>query len=156
MPAPCRLPVLIALLSALPAAGAAPTSADAQHSESASLDVEIAALRSTKGVIRICLTSDRRYFPDCANDPASHHVTVPANGERHVRFVNLPRAHYALSLIHDENGNGKLDTRLGIPREGFGFSRNPRILFGPPSFKATSFPLDSGLVRMQVKMEYML
>ena len=36
------------------------------------------------------------------------------------------------SLLHDENENSKLDTMLKIPKEGFGFSRNPAIRMGPP------------------------
>ncbi len=62
---------------------------------------------------------------------------------------------YAVSLIHDENGNGKLDTALGMPREGFGFSRNPAISFGPPKFKSASFAVN-GASAQTVKMKYML
>ncbi len=47
---------------------------------------------------------------------------------------------YAISAIHDENGNRQLDRSLiGVPTEGFGFSHNPRILFGPPSFAKARF-----------------
>ena len=53
-----------------------------------------------------------------------------------VRIAGLGRGDYAVSVIHDENNNAKLDTFAGIPREGFGFSRNPAIRFGPPKFSA--------------------
>jgi len=39
---------------------------------------------------------------------------------------------YAVSVFHDENSNGKLDTNfLGIPREGVGASNNAKGHFGP-------------------------
>jgi len=53
-----------------------------------------------------------------------------------VVFENLEPGDYAVSVIHDRNNNGKLDTnRLGIPKEGFAFGNNAMGIFGPPSFE---------------------
>ena len=71
-------------------------------------------------------------------------------------FDGLPRGGYAVAVIHDENGNHKLDTFAGIPREGFGFSRDPAIGFGPPSFAAARFPLAGDADRQQLRMRYIL
>jgi uncharacterized protein (DUF2141 family) len=68
----------------------------------------------------------------------------------------LPRGDYAIAVIHDENGNAKLDTLAGIPREGFGFSRNPPIRFGPPRFAAARFTLVDDAQMQQVRMRYIL
>jgi len=47
---------------------------------------------------------------------------------------------YAVSVFHDENYNGKLDTNLlGIPREGVGASNDARGNFRPPKFGAAAF-----------------
>jgi uncharacterized protein (DUF2141 family) len=59
-----------------------------------------------------------------------------------------------VAVIHDENSNNRLDTFAGIPREGFGFSRNPAIRFGPPRFAAARFVLDSDAEAQQVQMRY--
>jgi uncharacterized protein (DUF2141 family) len=59
-------------------------------------------------------------------------------------------------VIHDENGNAKLDTFAGIPREGFGFSRNPPIRFGAPRFSAARFAITGDAQRQQIGMRYML
>jgi len=61
-----------------------------------------------------------------------------------------------VAVIHDENSNSKLDTFAGIPREGFGFSRNPAIAFGPPRFTAARFTLDSDAEAQQIRMRYIL
>ncbi|MFV0623628.1 DUF2141 domain-containing protein [Sphingomonas sp. ac-8] len=125
--------------------GATPTTA---------LEVTLTDLRSTKGLIRLCLTADPANFPGCVDDARAVTRSVPA-GERTVRIEGLPPGGYALSAIHDENGNGKLDTLAGIPREGFGFSQNPRIGFGPPRFAAARFALAGDADRQQVRMRYL-
>ncbi|MCE3519738.1 DUF2141 domain-containing protein, partial [Escherichia coli] len=71
-------------------------------------------------------------------------------------FAGLPRGSYAIAVIHDENGNAKLDTFAGIPREGFGFSRNPPIRFGPPHFAAARFTIAGDADRQQIRMRYIL
>jgi uncharacterized protein (DUF2141 family) len=134
---------------------AALTSAVALNAaDSASLDVTVTGLRNKKGNILVCLTANRKAFPDCSKDAKALKRTVKANAGGSISFADAAPGTYALSLIHDENANGKLDTSIGIPSEGFGFSRNPKITFGPPSFKAASFAL-AGAGKQTVKMKYM-
>jgi uncharacterized protein (DUF2141 family) len=60
---------------------------------------------------------------------------------------NLKPGKYAFKFFHDENMNDKLDTSwMGIPKEGFGFSNNPSMTFGPPSFDKTIFELSESLL----------
>ncbi|MDR1437149.1 MAG: DUF2141 domain-containing protein, partial [Candidatus Symbiothrix sp.] len=47
---------------------------------------------------------------------------------------------YAVSIFHDENDNGKLDTGVfGIPKERTGNSNNARGSYGPPKFDDCKF-----------------
>jgi uncharacterized protein (DUF2141 family) len=68
----------------------------------------------------------------------------------------VPPGDYALLVLHDENGNNKVDTMLGIPREGVGFSRNPRLMFGPPRFEAVRIHIPAGASETDVKLQYFL
>ncbi|MEO9130247.1 MAG: DUF2141 domain-containing protein [Sphingomonas sp.] len=120
-----------------------------------SLALDVAKLRSTRGLIRICLTAVPKNFPACGNGALAVTRSVPATGHD-VTFEGLPYGTYAMAVIHDENSNGKLDTFVGIPREGFGFSRNPTITFGPPGFNAASFKLATDADAQQIMMRYML
>lgn len=44
--------------------------------------------------------------------------------------------------MHDENGNGKLDTnRVGMPIGGYGFSNNPRVM-RRATFDEAAFAVD--------------
>jgi uncharacterized protein (DUF2141 family) len=119
------------------------------------LDVEFTDLRSDKGVLQICLTSDAGDFPSCKNGAGAVRRTISAASPR-LRFEGLPPGKYAIAVIHDANANARLDTTLGIPREGFGFSRNPAIGFGAPSFSAARFETDGGAQVQQVRMRYLL
>ncbi|HEU4651639.1 MAG TPA: DUF2141 domain-containing protein [Croceibacterium sp.] len=120
-----------------------------------SLTVELANVRNQRGLLHLCLTNAPAHFPDCEADPDAVKATIRAS----VREVSLPAVEpgtYALAVIHDENGNGRLDTTLGIPNEGFGFSRNPAIGFGPPSFDRVRFPAEAGASRQVVRLRYLL
>lgn len=120
----------------------------------AELEVDVSGLRSKQGLIRLCVTAVAARFPSCEGDARAVTRSVPA-GQPAIRLGALPRGDWAVAVIHDANGNGKLDTMMGIPREGFGFSRNPPIGFGAPSFAAARFRLDGDRVE-GVRMRYLL
>jgi uncharacterized protein (DUF2141 family) len=119
-----------------------------------SIDVSVSGLRSAKGHVLVCITANAKAFPDCSKDAGATRMKISAK-QAQTMSVTVPAGTYAVSLIHDENGNGKLDTTLGMPREGFGFSRNPALGFGPPKFKAAAFVVN-GSAAQTVKMKYML
>lgn len=121
-----------------------------------SVDADVTGFRSSKGQVLACLTTRADRFPDCQKDPNARRVTIATTNAGTLRFDGLPSGDYALALIHDENGNGRLDTMMGIPREGFGFSRNPAIRFGPPRFSEARISVTSGAVDQNVKVKYLL
>ncbi|MBK25174.1 MAG: hypothetical protein CME70_14365 [Halobacteriovorax sp.] len=61
-----------------------------------------------------------------------------------------------MAVYHDKNSDFELNTNgLGIPKEGFGFSNNPRILFGAPKFKKAKFKLKaSENKKMLIKLKH--
>lgn len=120
------------------------------------LRVEVSHLRSDKGTVHACLTRDQAFFPDCGADARALRLSVPASEAGELRFSHLTSGTYALSIIHDENGNGKLDTFVAIPREGFGFSGNPPMSFGPPKFGEASFTLVPDGNLQVVRVRYLL
>lgn len=122
----------------------------------ASVVAKIAGLRSAKGLVQACLTRDAAAFPDCRQDPAAQRRSLPAAQARSVTFAGLAPGRYAIALLHDENGNGRADMLLMVPREGFGFSRNPRLRFGPPRFARSAFVLTGGAVTQSIRIRYLL
>lgn len=120
------------------------------------LEISIPKLRNERGMLHLCLTRSPKAFLDCRADPDARKLSLSARGERTLRFSGIAPGRYVISAIHDENGNGKLDTFLSIPREGFGFSRNPRIRMGPPRFEEVQIVVTGGANRQQVEMKYLL
>ena len=121
----------------------------------APLNLTLQGLRNGSGQVRICLTRHQAYFPDCSRDPQAVRRSIGA-GEAARLSIDAPPGDYALSVVHDQNGNGRLDTFLGVPREGFGFSRNPAIRMGPPRFRDTRFTLPDEGTSFAVRIRYIL
>lgn len=119
------------------------------------LEVTVERLRSQRGLLHLCLTRQPAHFPNCGADPQALKRSVPA-GAGPIRFTGIAPGGYALSIIHDENRNGRLDTIVGIPREGFGFSRNPVVRFGAPRFTQVRIDLPAGFTRQTIRMQYLL
>jgi uncharacterized protein (DUF2141 family) len=106
-------------------------------------------------VVRACLTTDRKSFPKCNQDPNAKRVVVPAAKTVTIRFKGVTPGDYAIALLHDENNNGKADRSLGmIPKEGYGFSRDAKVSMGPPKFKDAVFAMGAAAQRMSIKMRY--
>ncbi len=58
-------------------------------------------------------------------------------------FKKLPKGAYAVALFHDVNEDGKCNkTLIGIPKEGFGFSKNKKPFIGAPSFDDVKIDLN--------------
>ena len=121
----------------------------------ATVDIDIQGARNAKGVFHVCITNQQRHFPDCSKDAAALKRTVPA-ASRSLSLAGLAPGRYAVTLFHDENANQRLDTLLGIPREGFGFSRNPVVRFGAPKFRQVDIQLAPGKNRHALRLQYLL
>ena len=123
-----------------------------------SVEVTIEGITSTDGLIYASLFSSANGFPDERN-LASANQSVPAsdasNGTLVLKFMEIPAGAFALSIMHDANANGKLDTNfMGIPSEDYGFSHNPNSLFGPPSFDKAAVALTAGETqRLTIKLK---
>jgi uncharacterized protein (DUF2141 family) len=128
----------------------------AKAEEGATVTVVIAGLRSTRGNILACLTTKAAAFPDCEKDPQSLHLIVPARNGPALVFRHVVPGTYAVSLFHDENANGRMDTKMGIPAEGYGFSRDAAILFGPPKFDAAKVAVGAADLVLPIKVRYIL
>lgn len=60
-----------------------------------------------------------------------------------VSFKDIPKGVYAVSIFHDENDNGKMDTNFfGIPSEDYGCSNNATGFMGPPKWEDAKFELN--------------
>src|SRR3546814_11344781 len=63
---------------------------------------------------------------------------------------------YSVALYHDENGNKEFDKDfLGIPSEGYGFSKNPGLRFGVPKKEDTIFAAEAAPASRSIAMPHL-
>ena len=115
-------------------------------------------LRNSKGVVRACMTGEVAHFPSCKNPAASYNLVGDAADSVTLTFRDVKPGRYAIALLHDENDNGKADrAAMMIPTEGFGFSRDARVRFGPPKFGEAAFDVAPGTnQKLAIRMRYIL
>lgn len=116
------------------------------------LEVIISEVKDDTGTIIVGLFSDETTF---LKEPFIGKTVKSVTGKISVIFDHVPDGTYAVSIIHDSNANGELDSNLfGIPKEGFGFSNDAMGTFGPPSFEKAKLVISSSTTAI-VKMRYM-
>jgi uncharacterized protein (DUF2141 family) len=122
---------------------------------SGELLVKLSGFRNDQGVVMVSLFAGPRGFPD---KPAASLQTLSVSiqhGQAEALFSGIPYGEYALSVLHDEDNDGKMATgALGTPREGFGFSGHPDYRFGHPVFAQTRFFLISPYREVEVMVRY--
>lgn len=117
-----------------------------------SLEVTITGVKSDKGSIRVGLFTEQDYL----KTPVVGQVIKAAKGSVTVRFESVADGTYAISVIHDANENGELDTnKLGIPREGFAFSNNAAGTLGPPSYEKAKIEIQGAPLKQELVMKYL-
>ncbi len=101
------------------------------------LTVEVLGARSDKGTVTARCTAATSWLKNSLQGERQ-----PAGAKTVLVYRNLQPGTYALSLFHDENGNGKLDSNIaGIPTERYGFSRDARGRMVAPSFADAAIEL---------------
>jgi uncharacterized protein (DUF2141 family) len=128
----------------------------AEAGYTSNLVVKFNNLRNTNG--RVCLTvfSGPKGFPAGGSGSNLKTSRCAAANSGSVTFTNLPLGNYAIAAIHDSNSDGKLNTNpLGLPSEGFGFSNNPPIRYGPASFSDSQVFVSGTKTVVQIQMRYL-
>ncbi|MFB6258798.1 MAG: DUF2141 domain-containing protein [Flavobacteriales bacterium] len=92
------------------------------------LSVGVDEMRSSKGKVLLQLKNGEQ-------EKVGSKMASIEEKSCEVRFEGLEKGSYAVSVIHDENGNGKFDkNEQYIPEEGWGYSNNVKAKGGRPPF----------------------
>jgi uncharacterized protein (DUF2141 family) len=129
----------------------------AQTKDTGIITVRVTGARNTKGKIWVTLFQDAQGFPD---DPSKsirqQSVEIdPSSMSVQVNFKDVPQGTFAVSVLHDENGNGKMDKNfVGMPKEGYGASNNPKKKRRPPTFDEAKFSLNASEQTIEIGLIY--
>src|SRR5512144_2373576 len=123
-----------------------PAVAFAQSSSCPGIHVKVLNIRNSTGTVDCALFDSPNGFPKEFLLSATNVMVIKVrHTEARCDFEDIPPGTYAIVVIHDENMNGKLDTKwLGVPKEGYGFSNDVKPLLSVPTFSAASFKYDGG------------
>lgn len=115
------------------------------------LEVRVSGVPSVEGQLYVELYDATTYFH---YDQVLNERIVPVSAqEMSVRLEHVPPGRYIVAVSHDRNSNNILDTGIfGIPKEAYGFSRDARGTFGPPSFADGAFDFDGTTASMPVRV----
>lgn len=132
----------MSILVALAAAAALP---------SPGVTVVVHGVASGRGAVSVALCPRATFLRGCA---LARSVRA-ARGDVAVAFPAVPAGRYAVMAFHDENGNGRLDrSEMGVPVEGYGFSRDASGRQGPPSFDDAAIDVRPGGTRLALTLRY--
>jgi len=120
------------------------------------IHAEILGMRNDKGQVVCALFSSASDFPKKTDKAVAHSASAITNRHAVCEFSGVAPGNYAISVFHDENSNGKLDTNfMGIPREGVGASNDTKGHFGPPKFDAAAFRFAGGRLELKITINYL-
>jgi uncharacterized protein (DUF2141 family) len=119
--------------------------ASASLAHAADMTIDVTGLKNAKGKVMVAVFDNADHF---LKQPMRTGTVDAQTGTVHMLLAGLPPGDYAISLFHDQNGNGKLDKNpIGMPIEPYGFSNDAAGAYGPPTFQQSVTHLaDTGSV----------
>ncbi len=140
------------------AAAAQPAEAPAPAKpQTASLDVRVEGVRGAKGEVGAALYNAKTGYPVHLEHAYESEWAAP-QGQDAVSFLfdSLAPGDYAVSVVHDTNGNRQVDRGMvGFPKEGVAFSQDCKVTLRAPRFDECKFSLQAGQkMRITVPLVY--
>jgi uncharacterized protein (DUF2141 family) len=114
------------------------------------------SFKNNKGVCRVCLFNNASSFS--GKGAPVECLTIPIKDKSaQAVFLNIPPGTYAVSFFHDANNNNSFDTNfLGIPKEGYGASRNNLPFAAAPTFEGNKFTLPANsAITLTMRLRYL-
>ena len=133
-----------------------PVTASAQSSSCPGIHVKVLNIKNSIGTVACALFESLDGFPVEYLHYATNIMVIKIrDAQARFDFLDIPPGTYALTVIHDENMDGKLDTNwLGAPKEGYGFSNDAKAFLSAPSFSAATFHYDGGTLNLTIPLHY--
>lgn len=139
-----KLLTTAALLAAVAATGLA---------HATDLEVEVQGVASSDGEIMVAVFGDAETWLRKPVAVAKVAASAQQGGSVRVLLKDVPEGTLAFSVMHDVNGNGRLDRNpMGMPTEPFAFSNNAAGSFGPPKFEQATLTVQGASQRVAAKL----
>ena len=117
------------------------------------VEVSVVDVRGATGHVRVALCTRSTFLkPGCP-----YFASAPAHeGETVVTITGVAPGDYAAEVFYDDTDAGVVhQDRLGVPREGVGFSRDAPLHLAGPKFSDAAFPVGQGRAAIRLKLRYL-
>lgn len=112
-------------------------------------------LTHTEGQVLVALFVSKEGFPSDIDQAIQRGVAQMDSTVATYTFDPVPQGDYAISVLHDEDGNGKMKTAtFGRPAEGWGVSNDAKARYGPPKFTSALFSARQDSVTVELQLRY--
>ncbi|MGJ8684200.1 MAG: DUF2141 domain-containing protein [Nonlabens sp.] len=101
------------------------------------LKVTVPNATSDKGEMVFALNTEATFMK---TEPIQSAAIKIVDGVATVTFENVPAGEYSVIVLHDLNGNQRMDFENGMPTENYSVSGG-QISYGPPNFGDSKFTL---------------
>ncbi len=119
------------------------------------LTVEIDGLRNKVGQVCASIFAGSQGFPSNRDRILQRQCTKIDDTSLKISFDNLKAGNYAVAVMHDQNSDLDLNrNNLGMPVEGFGFSRNPEVRTSAPKFSDAAIFVAGPNTDIQIQLKY--
>ncbi|OUL23187.1 hypothetical protein BV372_30120 [Nostoc sp. T09] len=119
------------------------------------LTVEIDGFKNKQGQVCASIFAKSQGFPNNRDRVLQRQCTKITDIPVKLNFENLPAGSYAVAAMHDSNEDLKLNRNsLGMPTEGFGFSKNPEVNSSAPKFSDAAIVLAGPNTSIQIHLKY--
>lgn len=106
--------------------------------------LEVTNLKSDNGVCRACLFNNQASYEGKTSKPFQCISGLIKAQNAKMKFSNISSGTYAIFVYHDANNNNKMDRNfIGIPKEGYGASKNNLPYASAPAFNENQFTIDN-------------
>ena len=131
--------------------------AKAEEADYTNLTVRVEGISKAVGMIGVSLYNSPKGYPTRIEHAYESQWIELEVGQTSIdgEFEGIPFGKYAVSVVHDENGNKRLDMGpMGFPTEGVGFSNGQKIVMSVPKFSNSTISLTEMSQNIVIKLDY--
>lgn len=123
------------------------------YSQSPVLTITVPNVNLVQGKLQVSIFNSKKSFLKENEEYKVYRFDIEKTEGKFV-IKNLPKGEYSMVIYHDKNNNKEMDRSfLGIPKEGYGFSRNFKPGLSSPVFEDCSIILNKD-VEIEIKLMY--
>lgn len=120
----------------------------AQTGKTGNITATVPNVSGTEGNVRFGLYSAETFMKSAPEFSVDAEII---DGKAIANFESVPAGTYAVLVMHDKNGNGKMDFDAnGMPQESYGSSGNT-MPYGPPLWEESKFEFNGERKDLEIR-----